>query len=252
MYKEIKGGSSMITSIKNETIKNIIKLKQKKYRDENNLFLIEGFHLVEEARKNRCIEKIITTLDESFEEETIYVSKEVMNKLAFTKTPQPIMAICQKKLSQDVSYEQSRYLLLDRLQDPGNIGTILRTALAFGYHHILISKDSVDLYNDKVIRATQGALFQLQISIVDLKEEIIKLQKEGVHIYATALKNAKEISKFKGEERMAFVMGNEGNGVSDEIIDLADGTLYIPIDSIESLNVAIAASIVMYQFKDRK
>jgi TrmH family RNA methyltransferase len=239
----------MITSVKNETIKEIIKLKQKKYRDEKNLFLVEGYHLVEEARKYGYVKTIITTLDDHFDEETLYVSKEVMNKLAFTKTPQPIMAVCLKKISKDVDYNQNRYLLLDRLQDPGNIGTILRSALALGYNDVLISKDSVDLYNDKVIRATQGALFHLNISIVDLKDEINKLKKHGIHVYATSLRNAKVMDECEKQEKMAFVMGNEGNGVSNEIIDICNGSIYIPINQIESLNVGIASAIIMYHFK---
>jgi TrmH family RNA methyltransferase len=239
----------MITSSKNETIKEIIKLKQKKYRDEMNLFLIEGYHLVEEAIKYGYVKTIITTLEESFEQETIYVSKEVMNKIAFTKTPQPIMAVCYKKINQSVDYHQTRYLLLDRLQDPGNIGTILRSALAFGFHHIIISNDSVDLYNDKVIRATQGALFHLNITIANLKEEIEKLKENQVQVYATSLRNAKSIEEYHNQEKMAFVMGNEGQGVSHEIIDICDGSIYIPIQQIESLNVGVASAIIMYQFK---
>ena len=172
-----------------------------------------------------------------------------MEKLAFTKTPQPVMALCEMKLHKEVDYNKKRYLLLDRLQDPGNIGTILRTASALGYKDILISKDSVDLYNDKVIRATQGALFTLNISIVDLKEEILKLQQNHVKVYATALKNAKVMEEYTREDKMAFIMGNEGNGVEEEIIDMSDGAMYIPIETMESLNVGIASAIVMYHFK---
>lgn len=240
----------MITSVKNETIKELLKLKQKKHRDETNSFLIEGYHLVEEAYKNNIVSKIITCIKTEYNNvEIIEVSETVMEKLAFTKTPQPIMAVCSMKLHKDVDYNQNRYLLLDRLQDPGNVGTILRTASALGYKNVLLSKDSVDLYNDKVIRATQGALFTLNISIVDLKEEISKLQKHHVKVYATALRNARVIDEYSREDRMAFIMGNEGNGVSEEIIDMSDGAMYIPIETMESLNVGIAAAIVMYQFK---
>lgn len=239
----------MITSVKNESIKQIMKLKQKKYRDETGLFLIEGYHLVEEARQHHCIQTIMTTLDESYEEETLHVSKEVMNKLAFTKTPQPIMAICKKKAQHNVIEEGKRYLLLDRVQDPGNVGTIIRTALAFGVDQIIMSLDCVDLYNDKVIRSTQGALFQMDICIMNLKEAIYQLQNQGVHVYGTCLKNASSIDSYQKEEKMAFVMGNEGQGVNEDILDLCDHLLYIPIRSIESLNVAIAACITMYHFQ---
>lgn len=241
----------MITSIHNETIKSIMKLKQKKYRDEMNLFLIEGYHLVEEARRYDCIETIITTLDEKFEESTLYVSLEVMKKLAFTQTPQPIMAVCKKDNQNQNIIVANRYLLLDRVQDPGNVGTIIRTALALGVNQVIMSKDCVDLYNDKVIRATQGAIFQMNICIMDLKEAIFFLQKNHVSVYGTCLKNASSIDIYPPQERMAFIMGNEGQGISQEILDICNYLIYIPIHSIESLNVGVAAAITMYHFQEK-
>lgn len=238
----------MITSLQNETIKEIVKLKQKKYRDESGLFLIEGYHLVEEARKANCVETIITTTGETYDEKTINVSSNVMEKLAFTKTPQPIMAVCYKKNQSNYSFFGQRYLLLDRVQDPGNVGTILRSALAFGYNAVIMSKDCVDLYNDKVIRSTQGALFQINVYIMDLKEAIHELKKYDVQVYGTALYNAHNIQTYQKQEKMAFVMGNEGQGISEEILDICDDLLYIPICTVESLNVSIAASIIMYHF----
>lgn len=240
----------MITSLQNETIKEIMKLKQKKYRDEKDLFLVEGYHLVEEARKANCIQMLITTLEEKFVEKTLYVSDKVMEKLAFTKSPQPIMAICYKNKNQELLKAGKRYLLLDGLQDPGNVGTIMRTALAFGYDQIIMSKDCVDLYNDKVIRSTQGALFQMNTCIMDLKEAITFFKQQGVKVYGTCLQNAQSIDQHQRYSQMAFVMGNEGQGVHQEILDLCDERLYIPIQSIESLNVAIAAAITMYHFKE--
>ncbi|MEG0275978.1 MAG: RNA methyltransferase [Coprobacillus sp.] len=238
----------MITSTQNDIIKDIIKLKQKKYRDETGMFLIEGFHLVEEARKHHYIDKIITTTKEHYEEETIYVSSNVMEKLAFTKTPQPIMAICQRNIVNKIAVNGKRYLLLDRLQDPGNVGTIMRTALAFGYDQIIMSNECVDLYNDKVIRATQGALFQMDVCVMDLMDAIEILKQQNVHVYGTSLKDAKSIEDYKKCERMGFVMGNEGQGVSDDILSLCEGNIYIPIQSVESLNVGIASAIMMYHF----
>ncbi|WP_317316903.1 RNA methyltransferase [Longibaculum muris] len=240
----------MITSLQNETIKEIMKLKQKKYRDEKDLFLVEGYHLVEEARKANCIQMLITTLEEKFVEKTLYVSDKVMEKLAFTKSPQPIMAICYKNKNQELLKAGKRYLLLDGLQDPGNVGTIMRTALAFGYDQIIMSKDCADLYNDKVIRSTQGALFQMNTCIMDLKEAITFLKQQGIKVYGTCLQNAQSIDQHQTYSQMAFVMGNEGQGVHQEILDLCDERLYIPIQSIESLNVAIAAAITMYHFKE--
>lgn len=239
----------MITSVKNEMIKEIMKLKQKKYRDETGLFIVEGYHLVEEARKHGCIEKIITTLDESFKEETIYVSLEVMKKLAFAMTPQPIMAICKKREHNHLNTNGKRYLLLDRVQDPGNVGTMMRTALAFGYDCLIMSKDCVDLYNDKVIRSTQGALFELDVCIMDLKEAITLLKENNISVYGTSLSNANDIDSYPREEKMAFIMGNEGQGISEDILNQCDHRLYIPILSVESLNVGVAAAITMYHFR---
>ena len=239
----------MITSLKNEMIKDIMKLKQKKYRDEQGVFLIEGFHLVEEARKYGCVKTIITTLSDSFEEETIYVSDEVMKKLAFTLSPQPIMAICYKRDNSLKEFNGKRYLLLDRVQDPGNVGTIMRSALAFGYDMLIMSKDCVDLYNDKVIRSTQGALFELDVCICDLKDAILKLNENGIDVYATCLENASDIDSYTRQEKMAFVMGNEGQGVSQDILNLCQHRVYIPIQSVESLNVGVAAAITMYHFR---
>ena len=239
----------MITSVHNETIKNIMKLKQKKYRDEKNMFLVEGFHLVEEARKHLCIDTIITTLDEEFDENTIYVSQDVMKKLAFTMTPQPIMAICKKSFQLNQIVDGKRYLLLDRLQDPGNVGTIMRTALALGIDQVILSLDCVDLYNDKVIRSTQGAIFEMKVSIMDLHDAVAKLKHNGVEVYGTCLHNASSIDRYEKKDKMAFVMGNEGQGVSQELLDLCDHLVYIPISSVESLNVAIASAITMYHFR---
>lgn len=239
----------MITSVKNEMVKQLIKLKKKKYREEAGLFLIEGEHLVEEALKKGIVKTIITTKEESYDIEVIQVSEEVMKKIAFTVTPQSVMAVCKMEINKEVDYSKNRYLLLDHLQDPGNIGTILRTALALGYRDVLISKDSVDLYNDKVIRGTQGALFCLNISVVDLDIVIKELKKHGVKVYGTALENGVSIEEIESNEKMAFVLGNEGNGMSKEILDIVDERLYIPIDSMESLNVAIAGAIIMYKYR---
>ena len=157
----------MITSIQNETIKKIMKLKQKKYRDEYDLFLVEGFHLVEEARKAGCIQTLITTLDETFPEDTLYVHSKVMEKIAFTKTPQPVMAVC-KKQHQTLDTWKERYLLLDNLQDPGNLGTIIRSALALGYDQIIMSPESVDPVSYTHLDVYKRQLFMIMMPLLSL------------------------------------------------------------------------------------
>lgn len=239
----------MITSVNNPRIKEINALHKKKQRDEKGLFLVEGKHMVEEAIKHNLAITIITT-DQNYQAdcELLYVSDAVMHKLATTKTPQPYMAVCKKFA---YTYQkQQRSLLLDCIQDPGNLGTILRTALALGYDQVILSPDTVDLYNEKVLRATQGATFRLPIIVEDLKTIIPQLKQDGVEVVGTALRNAKDIHDIKKKDYMAFVMGNEGNGMHDEIADLCDERLYIPINNMESLNVGIAAAIVMYTYRE--
>ena len=239
----------MIQSVNNKTIKDLVKLKNKKTRDEKGLFLVDGFHMVEEAKKAGLCDLVIST-DESLEgqDKVLVVSDSVMEKLSYTKTPQPIMAVCHKK--DNILKHYDRVLILDGVQDPGNLGTILRSALAFGFKQIVMSPDCVDLYNDKALRSTQGAVFHLDIVRDDLGHVIPELQKLGVHVIATSLHNASSIDDIKPTDKMAFVMGNEGNGVRDETIAMSDASLYIPIDTMESLNVGVAAGIVMYTFKE--
>lgn len=235
----------MITSIHNKIIKDLMKLKQKKYRED--YYLVESMHLVEEAVKAKQADLIISTQEIDMGVENLVVSQEVMEKIAFTKTPQPIMARCfiqkDKKL-----VDANRYLILDNLQDPGNIGTLIRTALAFQIDQVILSKQCVDLYNDKLLRAMQGAHFHISCIYEDLNKVIPLLQEKGVQIIGSALENGKAIDTIKNQEKMAFVLGNEGNGMEQEIIDICDKIAYIPISTIESLNVAVAGSIMMYHF----
>ena len=158
--------------------------------------------------------------------------------------------LVRRKLKKDnILKHYDRVLILDGVQDPGNLGTILRSALAFGFKQIVMSPDCVDLYNDKALRSTQGAVFHLDIVRDELSHVIPELQKLGVRVIATSLHNASSIDDIKSTDKMAFVMGNEGNGVRDETIAMSDASLYIPIDTMESLNVGVAAGIVMYTFK---
>lgn len=238
----------MITSTTNNTIKSLMKLKQKKYRDESGYYLIEGEHLVNEALKAKQVECLISTNSIDSDVEVIEVSEGVMAKLAFTKSPQPIMAKCKIHNYSQVK-QGNRYLLLDNLQDPGNIGTLIRTALAFSIDQVILSNNCVDLYNDKLLRSMQGANFHISCIYGDLKEIITHLQANGVKVIGSALENGQDIATIDRYDKMAFVLGNEGNGMSREVLDKCDQVGYIPIDTIESLNVAVAGSIMMYHFK---
>lgn len=238
----------MITSASNNTIKALIKLKQKKYRDETGYYLVEGEHLVEEAMKAKQVECLISTKDITSDLPIIVVSNEVMSKLSFTKSPQSIMAKCKIRKEKKL-IDGKRYLILDDLQDPGNIGTLIRTALAFSIDQVILSNNCVDLYNDKLLRSMQGANFHISCIYDDLKTVISTLKKNNVKIIGSALENGQDIKQIKISEKMAFIVGNEGNGMNKDILQECDYVGYIPINTIESLNVAIAGSIMMYHFK---
>lgn len=207
----------MITSASNNTIKALIKLKQKKYRDETGYYLVEGEHLVEEAMKAKQVECLISTKDITSDLPIIVVSNEVMSKLSFTKSPQSIMAKCKIKKEKKL-IDGKRYLILDDLQDPGNIGTLIRTALAFSIDQVILSNNCVDLYNDKLLRSMQGANFHISCIYDDLKTVISTLKKNNVKIIGSALENGQDIKQIKISEKMAFIVGNEGNGMNKDIL----------------------------------
>ena len=196
----------MIRSTSNNTIKTLIKLKQKKYRDEFGSYLIEGEHLVEEAIKAKQVECLISTKEIKSDLPVIIVSNEVMKKISFTKSPQSIMAKCKIKKEKKL-VDGKRYLILDDLQDPGNIGTLIRTALAFSIDQIILSNNCVDLYNDKLLRSMQGANFHINCIYDDLKTVISILKKNNVKIIGSALENGQDIKEIEISEKMAFIVG---------------------------------------------
>ncbi|MFV0396253.1 MAG: TrmH family RNA methyltransferase [Coprobacillaceae bacterium] len=240
----------MITSVNNATIKELVKLKQKKYRDETGYYLVEGVHLVEEAINAKQAIILISTKEIKSDLEVLVVSEEVMKKIAFTKQPQSVMAKC-KIVKKQMLIETNRYLLLDSLQDPGNVGTLIRTALAFGIKQVILSPTCVDIYNDKVLRSMQGANFYISCIYQKLEEVIPVLQNNNVYVVGSALENGTAIETIIPNQKMAYIVGNEGNGMRKEIMSICDHLAYIPISNIESLNVAVAGSIMMYYFKEK-
>ncbi|WP_017473357.1 TrmH family RNA methyltransferase [Amphibacillus jilinensis] len=243
----------MITSVKNETIKNWAKLHQKKYREQEQSFIVEGMHLVEEAIKSDWIvERLIVQEGVTFPFETeeipvTVVANNVLSYLAQTKSPQGILAIV--KMNPFNPKVIDRILMLDAVQDPGNLGTMIRTADAAGFDQVILGEGTVDLYNDKVVRASQGSLFHLPIVKRNLTEEIEGLQQQGVVVCASTLQQAEPIQSLDLAEKMALIVGNEGSGIASSLLELADKRVHIPIyGQAESLNVSIAAAIMMYQF----
>lgn len=240
-----------ITSINNEYIKEISKLNEKKYRDKSNKYLIEGLHLVTEALKYDIIDTIIIREDFSYETDIkhIIVSNEVMKKLSDNPSIPKIMAIVYKK---ENTISGNKILLLDRLQDPGNLGTIIRSAVAFNFDTIILSNDTVDLYNSKVLRSTQGMLFNINILRQDLTSVINKLKNNNYTIYGTKVDNGNDVKEINNTNKFALIIGNEGTGISDNILKQCDKYLYIKMNNnCESLNAGVAASILMYEMGNK-
>lgn len=239
-----------IKSVSNAKVKTWMKYHSKKHRDIEHKFLIEGEHLIQEALKSECIETILVRLgvSHSFSHpQIVYVSDEVIQKLSKNISLVDCIAVCHK--IKYATLPQSRVVLLDDVQDPGNVGTIIRTAHSFGFDTVYLSKASADLYNEKTIRSTQGAFFHMRVETVDIEEKIVELQQNDFKVCATALKNAVGLSTIQQVNNIAFVFGNEGLGVKSNIMDMCDERVFVEMSHFESLNVGIAAGICMYSFR---
>jgi len=232
----------MIESVNNEKIIKYSKLNNKKYREEYGLFLVEGEHLVKEAvNKGLILEIFLLNGEIKLFDNTTFVTYEVLKKLTSLKTPPKIIAVCQKLKSREF---KGNIVMLDNISDPGNLGTIIRSAVAFNYETIILSPNTVDLYNPKVIRATEGMLFNINIIIADLTKSIQKLKNENYLIVGTDVKNGQSPRKIS--KKHALIIGSEGKGVNKNILALTDYNLYIKMNSLcESLNAGVSASILM-------
>ena len=220
----------VISSLDNKKIKNYSKLLQKKYRDTDNLFIVEGEHLVKEAYQSKVLVEVIMCegYDIDIDVPITYVTYEVIKKLSNTLNPQKIMGICKKIKKKEIG---NKVLILDDIQDPGNLGTIIRSCVAFNIETIILSNNSVDLYNDKVIRASEGMIFKVNIIRDDIIKVINNLKDNNYVIYGTKVDGGENIDKVVVAPKYALVMGNEGAGVSTKVLELCDKYLYIPMNS---------------------
>lgn len=244
---------TIITSKANSVVKNAKKLHQKKYR--RSAYLIEGWHLFEEAvQAGVTIEKIFAL--ESYRDQlaafpqTIWVSEEILRDLADTQTPQGIVAVIQKEEIGLPDLHQGKFLFLEDVQDPGNVGTMIRTADAAGFTGVIVSDKSADIYSLKTLRSMQGSHFHLPIYRMSLASFVEEAKKSNLPILATTLsKDSKDYHELSPLENVALVMGNEGQGISSVMAESADQLVHIGMKGrAESLNVAVAAGILMFYF----
>jgi len=237
----------LYSSLENSKIKELKKLNQKKYRDKTNLFLVEGEHLLLEAYKSGYLKEVLLLegTELNLDVPINYMTRNVEKHISALDTPTGMIGICEKKNS---NINGDRLLILDDVQDPGNLGTIIRSAVAFNIDTIILSEKCADVYSSKVVRASQGMLFHINILVKKLYECIPKLQTQDYRVFGTKVTLGNDIKTLEKMKKFAIIMGNEGNGVKKELLDMCDEYIYIKMnESCESLNVAVATSIILYE-----
>lgn len=242
---------TIITSKANSVVKNAKKLHQKKYR--KSAYLIEGWHLFEEAvQAGVTIEKIFTL--ENYRDQlatfsqTVWVSEDILLDLADSQTPQGIVAVVQKEEVGQDDLSQGKFLFLEDVQDPGNVGTIIRTADAAGFTGVIVSDKSADIYSLKTLRSMQGSHFHLPIYRMTSQALLDETKKVAIPVLATTLsKDSVDYRELPSIENFVLVMGNEGQGISPLMAESADQLVHISMKGqAESLNVAVAAGILIF------
>ena len=257
----------MITSTSNPQIKRLLQLQKKaKARDEENVFVVEGLRMFAEVPKNR-VEKVYIS-ESLFNRKKLelnlqdfpyeILSEQVFGHVSDTKTPQGILCVVKREkydLNELFKVENPHFIVLDNLQDPGNMGTIVRTAEAAGVDAVLMSNDCVDIYNPKTIRSTMGSIYRVPfIYIEDIPNLLDIFRKNGIKSYAAHLNGEKFYDQEDYSSGTAILIGNEGNGLREEVAKKADIWVKIPMQGqVESLNAAIAASVLMFEvFRQRR
>lgn len=239
----------MIESLNNEKIKYYTKLNDKKYRKSEKLFIAAGEHLVTEALKKNIVKEILLLNgEENVYGDVTYVTSDILKKVSDLTNYPKVLAICYIK--DDLKIE-GNVVALDNIKDPGNLGTIIRSAVAFNYDTILLSEECVDVYNSKVVRATEGMLFNVNIVTCDLFSTLLKLKESGYKIYGTDVVNGE--SPTYESNKHVLIIGSEARGMSNSIREICDKNLYIKMnDKCESLNAGVSASILMYELGETR
>lgn len=246
----------IIESKQNQQVKEWKKLHSKKGRRKSGTFIIEGFHLIEEAVKSGVFIKQ-WIFDENTrdipleweipEQAHFVVTSRVMKEISETENPQGALAVCKQPENSMSENLKGRFVLIDEVQDPGNLGTMIRTADAAGLNGVILGQGCVDPYNSKVLRATQGSLFHLPVIEGRLDEWIDRFKQQEVPVFGTALEGGISYQEAEKSESYALIVGNEGNGVDAKLLEKTDEILYVPImGQAESLNVSVATGILLY------
>ncbi len=253
--------NNMITSSSNAQVKNLAQLiKKSKARTEQGAYVVEGIKMFQEAPREEIVKVYLS--EELFEKGTLQdkldglayevLKNDIFQHVADTKTPQGVMCVMKQKryaLEELTGKENPLLLVLENLQDPGNLGTIMRTAEGAGVDGVLLSRGCVDIYNPKTIRSTMGSIYRVPFLYTEhLSEDMEKLHEKGITTYAAHLKGTGFYDEVSYKTPTAFLIGNEGNGLSDEVADKAKKYIKIPMEGqLESLNAGVAAAILMYE-----
>ena len=243
--------SPTITSRNNERIKDIARLNDASYRSEMGLFLIEGAHLLEMALAHGVVQTVVSLekiphLPETIEQ--LLVSPDVLKKISNQKTPQGIVGVC-RQLTPSKDFGK-RIVFLDDVADPGNVGTLIRTAVAFSFSDVILTEKCASIYNDKVIGASQGGIFSVNLAKGSAKT-LKDLRNAGYAIIITSLKASVPLNELPKLDKFVLVLGNEARGVSFEVEKEATHKVIIPMSNIDSLNVAVAGGILMHHLSEK-
>lgn len=257
----------MITSTANQKVKQIVQWQTKaKARKQDGVFLAEGHKMFAEAPLS-WIAEVYVSEEKSKQKDSVWdklqqsgyevVSKEVFAKMSDTQTPQGILTVLKRPeyaLDELLDQPNGLYVLLENLQDPGNLGTILRTAEAAGVTGVIMTQQTVDLFNPKTIRSTMGSIYRVPfVHTPSLGTVIRQMRERNIHIYASHLQGSQDYHAVSYRTACAFLVGNEGNGLSKEIADLAESYIKIPMEGqVESLNAAVATALMIYEARRQR
>ena len=237
-----------IQSKSNSHIKDLAALKNKPAK----YFLIEGFHLVEMAYECGALSEVLAVKDPNLNVDTILTTIEVIEKLSTSKHPEPIIGLA--KMQEEAKNVGNRALILDRVQDPGNLGTILRSALSFGFFDIYFLPGTCSPYNSKAIQASQGAIFKLRLHFLDQEKTLEELSSLGYEVYGTSLRDSLPLETYSFDKaaKIGLIMGNEGQGVRESLLSKTKANLRISMGGIDSLNVGVATGILLHHIYSLK